>query len=130
MACCVLAMAFIAQLFALRRKVRRALGLPVGDWYDEDEPQPGFVAVWGGKLRGLLRNGATRAALIALVLGEITFVAIAAPGPGGLIAEHRSHARAAWEYVQSFGAYIDVSALWCAPASKSASKPTEPALPR
>jgi hypothetical protein len=128
MACCVLVMAFIAQLFALRRKVRRALGLPVGDWYDEDEPQPGLVAVWGDKLRGLLRNGATRAVLTALVLGEITFVAVAAPGDKGLIAEHRVHARAAWEYVQSFGAYVDVSSLWCAPARKDA--PADPAPQR
>jgi hypothetical protein len=118
-------MAFVAQLFALRRKVRGALGLPVGDWYDEDEPQPGVLAVWGDKLRGLLRNGAARAVLIAIVLGEISFVAVAAPGGGGLIAEHRAHVRAAWEYVQSFGAYADVSALWCAAARKSAPKTTD-----
>ena len=119
MACCVLIMAFIAQLFALRRRVRRALGLPVGDWYD-DEPQPGLFTVWGEKLSGLLRNGPKRAVLAALVFGEITFVAIAAPGGQGLIAEHRLHARQAWEYVQSFGAYVDVSSLWCATAQKAA----------
>lgn len=112
MACCVLAMAFIAQLFALRRKARQALGLPVGDWYD-DEPQLGFSAVWGEKLRRLLRNGTRRAVLVSLVLGEMTFVAVAAPGKNGLIAEHRAHARAAWEYVQSFGSYVDVSSMWC-----------------
>lgn len=113
-------MAFIAQLFALRRKVRQWLGLPVGDWYDEDEPQPGLVEVWGGKARAMLRNGPTRAVLTALVLGELTFVAVAAPGAHGLIAEHRAHARAAWEYVQSFGDYADVSSLWCAPTQKAA----------
>lgn len=116
MACCVLAMAFVAQLFSLRRKVRRALGLPVGDWYDEDVPQPGVIAVWGGKLRGLLHNGAARTILITLVCGEITFLAVAAPGPTGLIAEHRAHLRAAWEYARNFGAQIDVSSLWCAPS--------------
>ena len=123
MACCVLIMAFVAQLFALRRKVRRFFGLPVGDWYD-DEPQPGFIAVWGGKLRALLHNGAARAVLATFVCAEIAFGVIAAPGAHGLIAEHRLHARQAWEYVRSFGGYAEVSSLWCvtnrAPPGKAA----------
>ena len=119
MACCVLIMAFIAQLFALRRRVRQALGLTVGDWYDEVE-QPGVFATLGARARGVLRRGSTRAALAAAVCAELTFVAIAAPGGQGLIAEHRLHARQAWEYVLSVGRYADVSALWCKadPAAK------------
>jgi hypothetical protein len=111
MACCDLVMAFIAQRFALRRKIRQALGRPVGDWYD-DEPQPGLVSIWAEKLRGLLRNRGARAILVTLMLGEVAFVAIAAPGEQRLLAEHGLHARQAWEYVQSFGAYVDVSSLW------------------
>jgi hypothetical protein len=110
-------MAFIAQLFALRRKVRRTLGLPVGDWYD-DEPQPGVFAVWGEKLRGILRNRASRAVLAAMVSAEIAFAVIAAPGGQGLIAEHRLHVRQAWEYVRSFGVYADVVSLWCKTGGK------------
>jgi hypothetical protein len=112
MGCCVLLIALIGQLFALRRKVRQALGLPVGDWYD-DEPQPGLFAVWGLRARELLRSAKARAVLAAVVCGELTFVVIAAPGSQGLIAEHRLHARQAWEYVESFGVYTDVRALWC-----------------
>lgn len=119
MACCVLIMAFIAQLFTLRRKIRRVLGLPVGDWCD-DEPQPGLFAVWGEKLRRLVRNGAARAVLATLVFVEVTFAVVAAPGGQGLIAEHRLHARQAWEYVQNFGSYAQVSSLWCAPGEKAA----------
>ena len=113
MACCVLLMAFVAQLFALRRKLRLILGLPVGDWYD-DTPLPSAFSVWGDKLRCLLRNGTARAVLATFVFAEVTFMVIAAPGAHGLIAEHRVHARQAWEYVRSFGAYADVSTLWCA----------------
>jgi hypothetical protein len=113
MACCVLVMAFVAQLFALRRRVRLALGLPVGDWY-EDDPQPGIRAVWGPKLRGLLRNSPARVVLVTVAVAEIAFVVVAAPGAQGLIAEHRRHARQAWEYVTSFGVYADVASLWCA----------------
>lgn len=112
MACCVLLMAFIAQLFALRRKVRLMLGLPVGDW-DDDTPQPSAFTVWGEKLRGLLRSSTARAVLATFVFAEITFAVIAAPGPNGLIAEHRVHARQAWEYLRGVGHYVDVSALWC-----------------
>ena len=118
MACCVLIMAFIAQLFTLRRGVRRLLGLPVGDWFD-DEPQPGLFAVWGEKLRRLLRNGVARAVLATFVCAELTFAAVAAPGGHGLIAEHRLHARQAWEYVRNFGNYAQVSSLWCAPGAKA-----------
>jgi hypothetical protein len=53
------------------------------------------------------------------MLGEVTFVSIAAPGELGLIAEHRLHVRQAWEYVQSFGAYVDVSSLSCARAQQA-----------
>ena len=112
MACCVLIMAFIAQLFALRRRVRQALGMPVGDWYDEAE-QPGVFATLGARARAMLRRGSTRAVLAAAVCAELTFVVIAAPGGQGLIDEHRLHARQAWEYVLSVGRYVDVSALWC-----------------
>jgi hypothetical protein len=119
MGCCVLVIALIGQLFALRRKVRQALGLPVGDWYD-DAPQPGLFAVWGPRARGLLRSATARAVLTAAVCGELTFVAIAAPGSQGLIAEHRLHARQAWEYVKSFGVYADVRSLWCATVDAAA----------
>ena len=112
MGCCVLIMAFIAQVFALRRKMRQAVGLPVGDWYD-DEPQPSAFSVWGEKLRGLLRVGTARAVLATLVFAEVTFAVVAAPGAQGLIAEHRLHARQAWEYVRNSGSYADISALWC-----------------
>ena len=125
MACCVLLMAFVAQLFTLRRKVRQLLGLPVGDWYD-DEPQPGLLSVWGGKLRGLLHNSAARAVLATFVFAEITFGVIAAPGGHGLIAEHRLHARQAWEYVRSFGGYADVSSLWCAAERTTSGNSTTP----
>jgi hypothetical protein len=118
MACCVLIMAFIAQLFALRRRVRRVLGLPVGDWYD-DEPQPSAFSVWGEKLRSLMRKGVARAVLASLVAAEITFVVVAAPGGQGLIAEHRVHARQAWEAVRAFGASVDLSSLWCKTADKA-----------
>jgi hypothetical protein len=40
--CCVLVMAFVAQLLALRRKIRQALGVPVDDWYDH-RSQPVLV---------------------------------------------------------------------------------------
>ena len=111
-------MTFVAQLFTLRRRVRRALGLPVGDWYD-DEPQPGALAVWAEKLRALMRRGSARAVLASLVAAEITFAVIAAPGAHGLIAEHRIHAREAWEAVRAFGAYVDPSSLWCKSADNS-----------
>ncbi len=112
-------MAFIAQLFALRRRVRRFLGLPVGDWYD-DEPQPGLFSVWSEKLRALLRNSTARAVMGFLVAAEIAFVVVAAPGGQGLIAEHRIHARQAWEAVRSFGPYVDLASLWCTTADKDA----------
>ncbi len=118
MACCVLLMTFIAQLFTLRRKVRRAFGLPVGDWYD-DEPQPGAFSVWGGKLRALAASGAARAVLASLAAAEITFVVLAAPGGQGLIAEHRVHVRQAWEAVRAFGAEVELSSLWCKTAAES-----------
>jgi hypothetical protein len=112
MACCVLIMAFIGQLFAIRRWFRRLLGLPVSDWYD-DAPQPGLVAVWGLRLRRLLRSGSLRATVVTLACAELSFMAVAAPGGHGLIAEHRLHARQAWEYIQTFGAYAPVASLWC-----------------
>jgi hypothetical protein len=111
-------MAFVAQLFALRRRVRRALGLPVGDWYD-DEPEPGVFEVWGEKLRGLMRKGTARAVLASLVAAEVTFAIIAAPSAHGFIAEHRVHARQAWEAVRAFGAYVDPSSLWCTSADNT-----------
>jgi hypothetical protein len=111
-------MAFVAQLFTLRRRVRRALGLPVGDWYD-DEPQPGVFSVWSEKLRALMRSTTVRAVLGSMLAAEITFMVVAAPGGNGLIAEHRVHARQAWEAVRSFGASVDLSSLWCRPADKS-----------
>jgi hypothetical protein len=126
MACCVLIMTFIAQLFALRRRVRRALGLPVGDWYD-DEPQPSAFSVWSAKLRGRMRSGAARAVLATLVGAEITFAVVAAPGGQGLVAEHRVHARQAWEAVRAFGAHVDLSSLWCkTPAPALAGKDQAP----
>lgn len=111
-------MTFIAQLFTLRRRVRRALGLPVGDWY-EDEPPRGAFSEWKEKLRTRMRTGPARAVLAALVAAEITFVVIAAPGARGLIAEHRVHARQAWEAVRAFGAYVDPSSLWCKGTEKA-----------
>jgi hypothetical protein len=127
MACCVLIMAFIAQLYSLRRRVRQLLGLPVGDWFD-DTPQPGVLSIWGEKLRRLLRNGIARAVLASFVCAEITFAAVAGPGSHGLIAEHRLHARQAWEYVRNFGSYAPVSSLWCTPDAKAAGK-AGPATP-
>ena len=112
MGCCILIMALISQLFALRRRVRQAFGLPVGDWYEEAE-QPGLFATLGARARRIARRGSTRAVLVAVVCAELTFAVIAAPGGHGLIAEHRLHARQAWEYARSFGRYADVSALWC-----------------
>jgi len=107
-------MTLIGQLFAVRRKFRQALGLPVADWYD-DEPQLGIVAIWGQRARELTRHSKARAVLAALVCAELSFLIIAAPGPQGLIAAHRIHARQAWEYVRNFGAYADPRSLWCAP---------------
>jgi hypothetical protein len=118
MACCVIIMAFIAQLFRLRRKVRRLLGLPVGDWYD-DQPQPSVFAVWGEKLGGLMRSGMTRAVLAALVCAGVAFVIVAAPGGQGSITEHRLHAWQVWEYVRNFDACADVSSLWCSTPEKT-----------
>ena len=111
-------MTFIAQLFTLRRKVRRVLGLPVGDWYD-DEPQPGVFSVWGGKLRALAQTGVARTVLASLAAAEITFVVLAAPGGQGSIAEHRVHVRQAWESVRAFGAEVELSSLWCKTADKA-----------
>ncbi len=78
MACCVLIMAFIAQLFELRRKVRRALGLPVGDRYD-DEPLPGLFSLWVDKLRGVLHSDVTRAVLVGLIFATVAIVVIVVP---------------------------------------------------
>ena len=105
-------MAFIAQLFTLRRRVRQAFGLPVGDWYEEAE-QPGLFATLTERARRVVRRGSTRAVLTAAVCAELTFAVIAVPTGHGLIAEHRLHARQAWEYARSIGRYVDVSALWC-----------------
>lgn len=112
MGCCVLIIALVGQLFTLRRKIRIALGLPVNDWYD-DAPEPSAWSVWSEKLRGLLRPGFSRAALLGLVFAEITFVIIAAPSGQGLMAEHRRHAREVWEYVSSYQIVSDAKNLWC-----------------
>ncbi len=89
MACCVLIMAFIARLFSLRRKVRRALGLPVGDWYDDDSSRSAF-SIWGEKLRGLLRKGVTHAVLGALVFAGVVLAIVVAAGGGERASGHRS----------------------------------------
>ncbi len=117
MACCVLVMAFIGQLFSLRRTIRRALGLPLADWEDEGEAHPGVLAIWSGRARRFLRNGLVQGAVATVACAELTFAVVAVPGGQGVVAEHRQHARQAWEYMRSFGSAVDISSLWCAPAA-------------
>jgi hypothetical protein len=117
-------MAFIGQLFSLRRSLRKALGLPMGEWEDEDLAHPGFLAVWNNRLRRFLRNSVVQGVVATMACAELTFAMVAVPGGQGVMAEHRQHARQAWEYLRSFGSYADVSTLWCAPdTTRSAGKP-------
>jgi hypothetical protein len=105
-------MSVIAQLFTLRRRVRSALDLPVAEW-GEEESGPGILEGIAAKLRGLLRQPATRAIMIIAMSTELAFAAVAAPGHESLIDQHRRHLRQAWEYVRAFGSDIDGAAVWC-----------------
>ena len=101
MACCVMLMAVVAHFFAWRQRIRRALGLP--DPWEEGGDEPRFAQVWRSRFRALTRSKRGRAGLAAAVLAELTFLAVALPGPNGLIAEHREHYREVVNFVASLG---------------------------
>jgi hypothetical protein len=119
MGCCVVTIALISQLFALWRKLRRALGLPVREWY-EDGPVATSAMIWRGRFRALIGTTRGRSVLAALVVAELTFIALVAPGPHGLIAQHRQHIRQAIEWVVKFGLWPDSRALICRTKSPAA----------
>jgi hypothetical protein len=112
MGCCIIAIALVSQLFALRRKVWLLLGLPVHEWYD-DEPQPSIADVFRGRLKTMLQSTAARSLFAALVVGELTFAFMAVPNSRSIIAEHRDHLRQAIEFVASYAELPDSAALFC-----------------
>lgn len=112
MACCVVLMAVVAHFFAWRRRIRRALGLPVETW-DEEGDEPRFTQVWRSRFRTLTRSKRGRAGLSAAVLAELTFLVVALPGPNGLIAAHREHYRELVNFVASVGRSTE--AVFCGP---------------
>jgi hypothetical protein len=116
MGCCVIAIAFIGQIFAWRRRIRHAIGLPVADW-DDSEREPGFAEVWRGRLRRITGSTAGRAGVAALVCAEVVFVIVALPGPNGLIAKHREHFREAVAYVASIGHFGNAAYFCGSPVS-------------
>jgi hypothetical protein len=116
MGCCVLVIALISQLFALRRKIRLALGLPVREWYD-DGPQASVGEVWRGRFRTALQSTAARSLFAALVVGELTFAIVAVPDSKSLIAAHRDHLRQAIEFITSYAELPDRNSWFCAPKS-------------
>jgi hypothetical protein len=127
MGCCVVAIALISQLFALWRKLRRALGLPVQEWYDEG-PVPTAATIWRGRFRAIFTTTIGRSVLAGLVIAELVFVGIALPGPHGLIAQHRQHIRQAFDLVAKYGQWPDSQSLICRarPAAAPASTPNPP----
>ncbi|WP_293849160.1 hypothetical protein [Steroidobacter sp.] len=83
----------------MNRKVRRMLGLRVVEWYeDESEQAPAPRPTWADRGRAILATTAGRSILAAAVVGELTFLAIALPGPDGLLAKHRHHIQPVVEF--------------------------------
>jgi hypothetical protein len=124
MGCCVIVIALISQLFALRRKMRVALGLPVQEWYDEG-PGRSPAEVWRERFQAVTSSSAGRSILATLVLAELTFVAVSLPGPNGLVAEHRQHIRQVVEFFSNYGQLPDSLALMCTldPGTRITSSP-------
>jgi hypothetical protein len=112
MGCCVIAIALISQFFALRRKTRIALGLPVQEWYD-DGPGRSPALVWRERFQAVTSSAAGRSVLATLVLAELTFVAVSLPGTNGLIADHRQHIGQVVEFISKYGQLPDSLALMC-----------------
>ena len=108
MGCCVIVIALIGQVFAWRRRIWRAIGLPVSGW-DDEEQEPRFAEVWRDRLSRLTSSTAGRAGFAALVCAELAFAVVALPGPNGLIAKHREHFREAVAYVASVGHFGNAS---------------------
>jgi hypothetical protein len=127
MGCCVVAIALISQFFALWHKLRRALGLPVREWYD-DGPLPTAAMIWRARLRTLTSTTIGRSILAAVVVAELVFLGVALPGPHGLIARHRQHIREAFELVAKYGEWPGSQALFCRSprAAAPASAPQPP----
>ncbi len=112
MGCCIIAITLISQLFGLWRKVRRMLGLPVREWYDEG-PDLTASMIWRRRFRTLTSTTAGLSILAALVVGELAFAAVVLPGSNGSLAEHRQHIREAVELVSKYGQWPNLQALVC-----------------
>lgn len=119
MGCCVLIITLLSQLFALNRKVRRLLGLPVMQWDEEDAPAPAPRATWLQRGQAVLASTAGRSILAALVVGELSFLAIALPGPEGLLARHRHHIQPVVEFFMPSGTRYDAEDEMCRSTSQA-----------
>jgi hypothetical protein len=112
MGCCIIAITLISQLFGLWRSVRRILGLPVREWYD-DGPAVTAAMIWRQRFRSLTGTNAGRSILAAMVVAELTFAVVAFPGPNGYIAQHREHIREAFDLASKYGQWPALKALFC-----------------
>lgn len=113
MGCCVLIITLLSQLFALNRKVRRLLGLSVMHWDEDDAPVPAPRPTWLQRGQAVLASTAGRSFLAALVVGELSFLAIALPGSDGLLARHRHHIQPVVEFFMPSGTRNDAEDQMC-----------------
>jgi hypothetical protein len=112
MGCCIVAIALISQLFALWRRCRSLLGLPVREWYD-DGPVVTASMIWRQRFQAITGTTAGRSVLAAVVVGELAFAAVILPGADGSFAQHREHIREAVELVSKYGQWPNLKALIC-----------------
>jgi hypothetical protein len=102
MACCVLLMAFVAQVFAWRRRVWRVLGLPIEDW-DDTAPTIGFRQTWVSRFSRWSQSRATRYAVSTVLVIEVAILGASVWGGANLISEHKEHVREFVSYITGQG---------------------------
>jgi hypothetical protein len=121
MACCVVLMAFVAQVFAWRRKVWRLFGLPVENW-DDGAEHTSFRQTWGSRFSRWSQSRATRYAISSVLVIEVAILGASAWGGANLITAHKEHVREFVSYITGHGAAV---APYCK-GRPTATFPTDP----